>query len=94
MEIKSNINEVIEKLKEFKKPFIKIESDNYSIIVEDAKFTTIENKLDTNRLSSSENDAINESTYLEVRQGLGADQNSFDEVINRFMRDYLEGIFK
>jgi hypothetical protein len=94
MQIRSNINEVIEQLKEFQKPFVKIENDNGSTIVEDAQFTTIDNKLDVNRLSISDNDAISESAYLDIRQGANIDQDNVDDVINRFIRDYLEELFK
>jgi RNA polymerase-binding transcription factor DksA len=94
MELKSNINEVAEQLDKFKKSFVKIERDNGSTIVEDAQFTTIENKLDVSRLSDSEDAAINEASYLDVRQGESVDQNNIDETIKRFVRDYLEEVFK
>lgn len=94
MKFKSNLGVVIEELKEFQKPFIKIGNDSGSTIVKDAQFTTVENKLNVDKLSDSEDSALNEASYLEVRQGEPVDQNNVDEMLNRFIRDYLEEVFK
>ena len=94
MEISSNVDKVMEELKEFQKAFIKIENDNGSTIVQDAQFTTIENKINTDRLSDSEEEAINEATYLEARQGKKIDQKNLNIVVDKLIRDYFEEVFK
>jgi len=91
---KSNVDKVREELEEFQKSFQKIENLKGEIIV-DSQFTTVDNTIDTRRLSSTPEEALDEARYLARRQGSQLDNDEkLNETISRFFRDFLEKIFK
>jgi len=91
----SNADDIQEELKDFQKAFQKIENLNGEIIVEDSQFTSVDNGLDLGRLSGSPEEALDEARYLARRQGKVLDDNEeLDKTISRYLRDFLEKIFK
>lgn len=94
IKLKSNADNAIEELDDLRKAFDKIKNDSGSAIVRDSSFVTIENKINTDRLSDSEDEAIKESVYLEARQGEKVSPQDVESVSEKFIRDYLEELFK
>ena len=92
--LKSNADDVQNELEEFQKGIQKLEGLKGEIIV-DSQFTIVDNTIDTRRLSSNPEEALEEARYLARRQGSQLDDDEkIDEMISRFFRDLLEKIFK
>lgn len=95
MDIKSNADKAENELVEFQKPFNKLMGLDNDVIVENSQFITEDNNININRLSNSEEGAVDEARYVANRQNLSLDNNEkLEELMTRFVRDYLEKVFK
>jgi len=66
-------------------------------VVKNSEFVVIENKIDENKLSETEEDAMHEARYIANRKKEPVDENneiSEDEMVDRYLRDLFNGIFE
>ena len=92
----SDISKIMESLEKLP------EEMQEEVIVKDSNFTDTKNIVNTGRISDTDEDAINEARYVAARLHEPFNENGVDddeiekaeeEIVNRFMRDYIDNIF-